>query len=475
MDYFLKTKPTHWNLLECLKNIKKENPEHDFAYHIYILKDTLRRILDQDPNKLSRDKAKKILDNWKANVPKFKDVQHAYVGTVTNANTNTSAQAHDKKGKRRQSPAFSHSTNIWEKRPTTASDHSDDNNTPDIDDFFLTDKHTFHIQKKTKSHAYITPQQKITSPHKPRINETDFATLKTHYDIILSDYHASHSTPYSRTMYDENMEEQSNNKCLSDVPGTSKFLLSALRLPLDQLPRYLWTNGYDDCTKDEEMNNEMVRYILTDFSLNTKINTNKTTNERTPYSEHFIPIFKAFAGATGLMDFDWCEKTHIANHTLPLCLPTTTPLRTLLDGIGVSVKDRVERLLIESSGIHAEEDTLNQISNTTNCLKLDMRKYKLASYSTFLKRQVFGIHFVHDRMTLSSTRMMNKDRYSFVEVRSSRIPTTYGERFGWVKVIELLLKLKNNLLEQEQVTELLEMECVDAASVDQTVQVALKL
>ncbi|CAO3593663.1 unnamed protein product [Absidia cylindrospora] len=53
--------------------------------------------------------------------------------------------------------------------------------------------------------------------------------------------------------------------------------------------------------------------------------------------------------------------------------------------------------------------------------------------------------------TVTSTRLVANDRYSFTEVRSAAIPTYYGQRFDWVKVIELLLKLKNDLVKQEEV------------------------
>ncbi|KAI8076332.1 uncharacterized protein BX664DRAFT_50704 [Halteromyces radiatus] len=76
----------------------------------------------------------------------------------------------------------------------------------------------------------------------------------------------------------------------------------------------------------------------------------RSTDERTPFCQHLIPILKAFSGVTGLMDFTWCENGLLNNRLLSLCLPKPMIFRSLLDGVGVSVKDKVERLLIESSG-----------------------------------------------------------------------------------------------------------------------------
>ncbi|KAI8334824.1 hypothetical protein BC941DRAFT_356528, partial [Chlamydoabsidia padenii] len=148
-----------------------------------------------------------------------------------------------------------------------------------------------------------------------------------------------------------------------------------------------------------------------------------------------------------------------------------------LDGIGMSVKDGAERLLIESSGDnieHSEEDTIKQICNTSSCLKMDMKKYQFASFDTFRRRQVFGLQFINDKMTLTTTSIIDKERYAFIETRSARIPTSYKDRWNWIKVFELLLKLKADLLEQEKVTDLLERECVGVTNVGPTVQGAMK-
>ncbi|CAO3595880.1 unnamed protein product [Absidia cylindrospora] len=351
----------------------------------------------------------------------------------------------------------------------------DDDSKNDNDDIFLNKKNIIRLQKKTKTYSYVTPQQYLTSPHKPRINDDDVALLQSAFDIVLSQYHAAQSSPSSMKVYKENMSQQNANKNLKDAPGTFIFLKEALNQPLDDLPRYLWTNGYH-CTGDEQQNNDMIRHILTDFRINCMIIATKPSNERTPFAEHFVPIFKAFAGITNLVAFTWCEKGLQTNHLLSLCLPESTPLRSLLDGVGTSIKDNMERILIESSGDdseHATEDTLKQMSNTSNCLKMEMKKYKLASYDTFLKRQIFGIHFIHDKMTLTSTRMESPNRYSFIEVRSATIPTKYEQRCDWIKVFELLLKLKASLIEQEKLTSLLEEQRVGLEDVALTVENAM--
>jgi hypothetical protein len=147
----------------------------------------------------------------------------------------------------------------------------------------------------------------MTSPHKPRLNEEDLATLKSSFEIVLSEHHAARSSSFSKKIYLDNMEQQHQNQTLKNAPGTFNFLKAALDQNLDDIPRYLWNNGYDKCSNEELSNNDMIRHVLTDFRLNCLVtrNNNSSTNERTPFSEHFIPIFKAFAGITGLMNFTW--------------------------------------------------------------------------------------------------------------------------------------------------------------------------
>ncbi|ORZ04149.1 hypothetical protein BCR42DRAFT_338867 [Absidia repens] len=213
--------------------------------------------------------------------------------------------------------------------------------------------------KKKQDVQYNHPRTFILSPHKPRLSKVDYTTLTSNFDIILSEYQTSSPSSASTTitssqqLYNENREQQTRNQSLNDAPGTLEFLLEALNQPLDNIRQFVWLNGYATDNKEEAMNNDTIRHILTDFYLNCNIdkdNRSTSTNERTPFSEHLIPIFKAFAGITHLMKFTWCEKGLASNRLLSLCLPNKVPVRSLLDGIGVSIKDGAERILIESSG-----------------------------------------------------------------------------------------------------------------------------
>ncbi|KAI8880313.1 hypothetical protein K501DRAFT_296537 [Backusella circina FSU 941] len=117
-----------------------------------------------------------------------------------------------------------------------------------------------------------------------------------------------------------------------------------------------------------------------------------------------------------------------------------------MDGIGYSVKDKTERLIIECSreidGEHTEEDTLKLMEGTRRCLKNEMNEYFSASWTAFEKRKVLAIQF-------------EGNKWCFIE-----------QKYHWIKVMELLLKFKELLDEQEQVTTELKKQQVGFIKVD---------
>ncbi|KAI9492798.1 hypothetical protein BDB00DRAFT_764871 [Zychaea mexicana] len=138
--------------------------------------------------------------------------------------------------------------------------------------------------------------------------------------------------------------------------------------------------------------------------------------------------------------------------------------KKLADGIGKGVLDNKERLIVESSGEidngHTIEDTLKIVECSIQCLKMDMISNKLASISTFQKRQVLGLHYVGDKLSLTSTKLLNNGRYSHVLLRSAVIPRTWHDRHNWIKVFELVVKMNTILKEQEALTQVLLKENV---------------
>lgn len=97
---------------------------------------------------------------------------------------------------------------------------------------------------------------------------------------------------------------------------------------------------------------------------------------------------------------------------------------------------------------HIMEDTLKIVECSIQCLKVDMANHKFASFETFKKRKVLGLHYIGNKLSLVSTRALDKDRWACVLLRSAIIPRTWRERRNWLKVFELLIKMNVSAYEE---------------------------
>lgn len=88
-----------------------------------------------------------------------------------------------------------------------------------------------------------------------------------------------------------------------------------------------------------------------------------------------------------------------------------------------------------------QEDFLKLLECTNACLQLDMMKYRYASLTTFKRRQMFAIQAIGDKITLLATKFVGM-RITCIEIRSAVVPTDQEDRLHWVRVFELLMKLK---------------------------------
>ncbi|KAL7316928.1 hypothetical protein PS15m_003352 [Mucor circinelloides] len=141
-----------------------------------------------------------------------------------------------------------------------------------------------------------------------------------------------------------------------------------------------------------------------------------------------------------------------------------------MDGVGYSIKDKTERLVVECSGEadgeHTEEDTLKLMEATSRCLKNEMAKYLSASWDTFGARKVLALQSINNTITLLATKRVDGNKWAFIEQRSALIPRDWEDRLHWIKVMELLLKLNDLFAEQENVTQRLKKEHVGLIKVD---------
>ncbi|KAI7895082.1 uncharacterized protein EV154DRAFT_414110, partial [Mucor mucedo] len=187
--------------------------------------------------------------------------------------------------------------------------------------------------------------------HQPRVSPADVKLLNGLYVIKIDDETYSNVPQEIVDEYNLNMEEQTSNHCIRTLPNVVAFLKKSLDQSLDDLPRHVWTHGYDPNLNDEETTMiKLVRFILTDYVSNCEKRPMLVpNNERTPFVEHVVPIFKYFASTTKLLSFLWCEKGLESSKILAICMPNGVT-KKLMDGIGIAPIDGMEEVLVESSG-----------------------------------------------------------------------------------------------------------------------------
>ncbi|ORX62139.1 hypothetical protein DM01DRAFT_1315509 [Hesseltinella vesiculosa] len=99
------------------------------------------------------------------------------------------------------------------------------------------------------------------------------------------------------------MEDQYVNRSLKSVKIAMTLLENALDQPRAEILSFIWSNRCSTGTPVEDMGMiNLARSILTDFHANcVKPRPLVPTNERTPFCESMIPIFKYFSAATGFL------------------------------------------------------------------------------------------------------------------------------------------------------------------------------
>ncbi|ORX49894.1 hypothetical protein DM01DRAFT_1271925, partial [Hesseltinella vesiculosa] len=89
-----------------------------------------------------------------------------------------------------------------------------------------------------------------------------------------------------------------------------------------------------------------------------------------------------------------------------------------------------------------EEDTLKLMECTRRCLKTELNQIKYVSWKTYGQRSVFAIHAIGNKITLLSTQRLSPNKWSYIEMRSAKVPRTWADRFNFFRVFELLFTLK---------------------------------
>ncbi|CEP07595.1 hypothetical protein [Parasitella parasitica] len=193
------------------------------------------------------------------------------------------------------------------------------------------------LKKAKKSYSFYPPNvTPSVSTNKPRINGDDAKKLNDYFVAVIGPHSSDETLDCTRQDYELNITFDLLDFCLN---GTLNNLLDCM----DDIKANLGDND------DDRQDIRLLRYVLSDYHANcSKPSYIVIPNEHTPFAEYIIPILKYFSASTKSLSFIWCEKGSPSNKQLMLCLSESQ--RKLLDGIGLSCKDKVERVMMECSG-----------------------------------------------------------------------------------------------------------------------------
>ncbi|CAO3639361.1 unnamed protein product [Mucor hiemalis] len=319
------------------------------------------------------------------------------------------------------------------------------------------------MQKNQKRFILNSALSCLSAPHKPKVQKVDRKTIADLCSLgieCLVDDELYKDTDAMKE-FKENCSMQERNSSLLEVCQILDFLDDVLNCPFGKFPHTLWSHPVHDST-DTDTNNlaNIISYTLTDFHCNCKqpMVTN-SNHERTPFVDYVIPMFKYLAKETGLLDFSWCEKlveTQKYAQIAEVDYEAAGTDRKYADGLGKS--NNSETLFIESSSgllqeniSHTLEDTLKLLVECNGALCYILSHFKNSRFETALKKSTFGVQVIKDTITLSKMNLKGDKMWKFVEIRSATIPTSWSDRFSWVKMFELIATLFLCLREEEQV------------------------
>jgi hypothetical protein len=320
---------------------------------------------------------------------------------------------------------------------------------------------THHSKRRRKSFVAIPSRQKnntVTFSTTTYLNPPNFARFPQNVVDALGSILDIETSTANETNFDS----------LLSFPAVQSFLSAGLKQSLDDLPRSVWTEQLNANTQDEKQLCNAVRFLLTSFANScstTAINTKPCKDyERTFWVEHVVPIFHVFSKQTGLLSFNWCEveTIHHALEDMDEWFQKGNP--RYVDGLGYD-KNGIERVVLEGSSgertVNVDktvDDSVKQLSSLISMLKGIANSHLNAKFDTLLATKVFGIQSVKTNIILFELKFKDHGRFTYHEVRSAEIPTTYTQRNKWLKIFEILCYLFIALKEQHVNYEALENE-----------------
>lgn len=142
--------------------------------------------------------------------------------------------------------------------------------------------------------------------NKPRITKKEASLIESTFEICIATTPSTPTSTIIKEEYNRNLNDQDENKCLKQFPRVQEFLLRAIS---EEYASFLKTVMYyevNDIPNDEAKAIKLLKYILIDYNANCEKPPYYTqANERTPYCEYVIPIFKYFSAVYKSLTFMW--------------------------------------------------------------------------------------------------------------------------------------------------------------------------
>ncbi|KAI9103133.1 hypothetical protein DFS34DRAFT_646516 [Phlyctochytrium arcticum] len=316
------------------------------------------------------------------------------------------------------------------------------------------------LEKNNKHYLYPKGVCDSITPVKPKMKKSDVQALKDVMILAVSWCRQDVTAEGEAEMTQEALDQRAR-KSLKVFDGVETALQTILSMDIKGWPLRLWTTDLPSGDNRAERLWLAMRYTLTDFTQKAT-SSDRPKHERTTWVQRIVPIFDSLAFNTGLIRFTWCEYTMMGRFTTTMeDNDFTARACKLADGLGLDPTTDSEIVIMEaSSGVagtarehmaHTLEDTLKLLESCVHSLKTEFLSHKDASFATMTQRKILGVQYIGGKITLTQLSLCPlTQKWKYLELRSAIIPMEWSQRYGWIKVFELVATVFNVLLDQEE-------------------------
>lgn len=165
------------------------------------------------------------------------------------------------------------------------------------------------VKKTKKEFSFTRPLAgQLLTINKPRVTKKDASQVAPAFEVIISDTPSTPTSAVIKNEYNKNMEDQRENKCLNSLPKVYDLINKVINGEYDSMLDIIDNYKPTDLTHSERDKKaiRLLKYILNDYHANCEKPVYYTdANERTPYCEYIVPVFKYFSAVYKNLSFMW--------------------------------------------------------------------------------------------------------------------------------------------------------------------------